>query len=118
MECNITVYIILGCFILLDVISGFSQAVYNKTVDSTIMRHGLWHKAAYVFAMALANLLEYGSTYLDLGFSIALVYPVAAFIVLTEAVSIFENILKLNPDLAESPLFDLFGNNRKRREDD
>ena len=109
---------IVAAFIVLDIASGFSQAVVNKTVDSSILRTGLWHKSAYVFAITLALLCEYASTQLDLGFTTPIAIPVCAYIALTEVVSIVENIGKLNPEILNSKLLDFFSLNRNRRKED
>ena len=42
-------------FILVDIISGYVQALINKNVDSKIMREGLLHK----FLLTLVILLSY-----------------------------------------------------------
>lgn len=95
-------------FIALDLLTGFAQAVANKTVNSTKMRNGLWHKYGFVLTMLLAALIEWVMQYIDLGFTLPLFVPVCVFIMLTEIVSIFENICKLSPDLADSKLAQLF----------
>ena len=95
-------------FIALDLLTGFAQAIANKTVDSTKMRNGLWHKCGFVLAMLLAALTEWAMQYIDLGFTLPLFMPVCMFIILTEIVSIFENICKLSPDLAGSKVAELF----------
>lgn len=109
---------IVAGFIILDIVTGFSQACVNKTVDSTVLRCGLWHKSAYLFAIALAILCEYSTTYLDLGFTAPVTIPVSAYIALTEIVSIIENLGKLNPELAQSKLLDFFSLNKNRRASD
>lgn len=95
-------------FICLDVIIGFSQAVANRNVSSEKLRQGLGHKLAFIFAVSLAYLVEFGSTYLDLGFTVPVVVPVCAYICLTETVSCLENICKLNPELRDSRFMGLF----------
>ena len=112
------VFAIVAGFIILDVVSGFSQACVNKTVDSSIMRQGLWHKSAYVLTIFVALLCEYSTIYMDLGFTVPLTVPVCIFICTTELVSILENIARINPDIAGSKLFDYFSQNRNRRRDD
>lgn len=106
MDWNITVFALV--FIAMDLLTGLAQAVANKRVDSTKMRDGLWHKCGYVFTMILAALIEWTMQYIDLGFTLPLFVPVCVFIMLTEIVSIFENICKLSPDLAGSKLAQLF----------
>ena len=118
MELDYHLFAIVGVFIALDVISGFAQACANHTVDSSIMRRGLWHKSAYVLAIMLAVLCEYSAIYIDLGFTLPIIAPVCGFISATEMVSILENLGKLNPEIAKSKLLDFFSMNRNRREDD
>lgn len=95
-------------FIAMDLLTGFAQAVANKTVSSTKMRDGLWHKCGFVLTMLLAALIEWAMQYIDLGFTLPLFVPVCTFIMITEIVSIFENICKLSPELAGSKLAQLF----------
>ena len=95
-------------FIALDLLTGFAQAVANKMMNSTKMRDGLWHKCGFVLVMLLAALIEWAMRYIDLGFTLPLFVPVCVFIMLTEIVSIFENICKLSPELASSKLAQLF----------
>lgn len=95
-------------FISLDLLTGLAQAVANKTVSSTKMRDGLWHKCGFVLTMLLAALIEWAMQYIDLGFTLPLFVPVCMFIMLTEIVSIFENICELSPELADSKLARLF----------
>ena len=101
------ILIIVGVAIALDVITGISQAAYNNCLSSVKMRNGVYHKLSYVFAIALAGLIEYASAYIELGFDLPLVIPVVIYIVLTEVISIFENICLINPELKNSPLFKL-----------
>lgn len=95
-------------FIAMDLLTGFAQAVANKTVSSTKMRAGLWHKCGFVLTMLLAALIEWAMQYIDLGFTLPLFVPVCVFIMLTEIVSIFENICELSPELADSKLAKIF----------
>lgn len=115
---QIPIYIILCASIGLDILSGLSQAILNKTLDSKVLRAGMFHKLSYFFAIALTLLLEWACKYLDLGFSIELFIPLAAYIVITEAISILENITKLNPELKNSPLFQLLSSTQNRRSTD
>lgn len=118
MQLDYHLFVIVGAFIVLDVISGFAQACVNHTVDSSVMRRGLWHKAAYVLAIMLAILCEYSAAYIDLGFALPIVAPVCGFISATELVSILENLGRINPEIAQSKLLEFFSMNKNRREDD
>ena len=112
------IYAIAGIAIVLDIASGISQAVCNKTLQSDKMRQGVYHKLSYVFAVGLAALLEYGTIYLELGFEAPIVLPVIIYIVLTEAVSILENLTRINPELINSPIFKLLSTAQNRRDED
>lgn len=118
MQLDYHIFAIVAAFIVLDVISGFSQACVNHTVDSSVMRRGLWHKAAYILAIALAIVCEYSTGYLDLGFTMPIIAPTCGFISATEIVSIIENLGKLNPEIGNSKLLDFFSLNKNRREND
>lgn len=102
------VMVVTIAFILLDLTSGFAQAIKNKRLNSSKMRDGLWHKAGFIGVIVLAYLCECAVMYIDLGFSAPLVAPTCTFICLTELVSVFENLCKLSPELANSKLAQLF----------
>lgn len=107
------ILIVVLVFIVLDVITGIMQAVMNKSLDSTVMRDGLFHKSAFLFAIAFAYACEYGMGYLDLGFEMPIVAAVCVYICMTETVSILENLGKLNPELANSKFMQLFASNKE-----
>lgn len=96
--------------IILDIASGWSAAIATKSIDSSKMRSGLWHKLAYVFAIALAGILEWSFVeyHVNFGVDIPLLVPVCLYIGVTEISSIIENIAIINPDLVGSPVFSLF----------
>lgn len=99
---------IVCAFVVMDLVTGVMQAVANKTLDSSKMRAGLWHKCGFIMAIILAALVEWSMQFIDLGFTLPLFAPVCAFITLTEIVSIFENVCQLSPELANSRLAQLF----------
>lgn len=99
---------IVTAFVVMDLVSGMMQAIANKALDSSKMRAGLWHKCGFIMAVILAALVEWSMQFIDLGFTLPLFVPVCVFIILTEIVSIFENVCKLSPELANSKLAQLF----------
>lgn len=99
---------IVAAFVAMDLITGVMQAIANKTLDSTKMRAGLWHKCGFIMAVILAELIEWAMQFIYLGFTLPLFVPVCVFIILTEVVSIFENVCQLSPELANSKLAQLF----------
>ena len=118
MHVDYHIYLVTALFILMDVVTGTTQAAKNKTLSSQKMREGIYHKLGYVIIVVTAALLEYAVTYLELGFNTPLIIPTCAMIVLTESISILENAERINPELTEAPLFSLLSNNKKRRSDD
>ncbi len=96
-------------FVALDVLTGYAQAIATKTIDSTKMRTGFWHKLAIILALLLAALLDVAANGgLELGFSVPLFNSACIYVVLMEVTSIIENIKAMNPELAGSKLMQLF----------
>lgn len=105
--------VIVAAFVAMDLATGVMQAAANKTLDSTKMRTGLWHKCGFIMAVILAALVEWSMQFIDLGFTLPLFVPTCVFIILTEIVSIFENVCQLSPELANSKLAQLFNTDVK-----
>lgn len=99
---------------VLDIISGLAGAAKESVIQSGKMREGLWHKAGYFGLIALAAAYEVATVWInfevaELGIGmtapeIPAVTAVCAFVVLTEVVSIVENLCVLNPDIAKLPV--------------
>lgn len=106
---NTTLIIIAICagFMVFDIISGLLQAIANKTYASSKMRVGLWHKISFILIIALAFGLEFAQGFIDLGFTVPLVVPVCAYIIMNEIGSIIENLALLNPKLVPAKLREL-----------
>ena len=101
--------IIVLAFIALDIICGIVKGAKAKSLNSTVMREGLYHKIGFILAVVLAAGIEYAMKVFDLGFALPLFVPVCVFIVLTEIVSILENLKEINPELASDTFMRLFG---------
>lgn len=94
--------------IILDLLSGFLAAIHQKNVNSTKLRDGLWHKSGFIGLIVLAYIVEYAAQKADLGFDVPTVLAVCIYIIVTECVSIFENLCILNPKIVNSPLGSIF----------
>lgn len=105
---EIAALVITCVLIVMDYLTGLAKSVVNKDIDSTKMRDGLWHKATYVAVIVLAEIIEHGQEAVDLGFTVPLIVPTCVYIVLTETASILENLSQINPELANSPVMQLF----------
>lgn len=96
--------------IVLDLIFGFIGAIKEKNVQSEKLRQGLWHKSGFIGLIALGYIIEIASTRIELGFEIPTVIGICVYIIVTEIISIFENLCILNPNLINSPLGSIFHN--------
>ncbi len=110
------IIIVAAIMMVLDVVFGFAGAVCQKDIQSEKLRNGLWHKAGFVGLIVLAYVIEYTAQYADLGFDVPTVLAVCIYVIVTEIVSVFENLCVLNPHLVESPLGALFSQTPKVEE--
>ncbi len=96
-----------------DYITGVAKAIAAHDINSEKMRTGLWHKATYIFAVSLGVLIDFAQQqHIDLGFSVPIATAACIWISLTEITSILENLVEINPELADSPVLDLFHTNK------
>lgn len=104
-------------FIIIDYVSGVIKGISTKSLDSSIMRKGLWHKVGYILIITLAIVCEWAMNYIDLGFDVPLVVPICVYVCITEIASTLENIAIINPDLGNVPPFSSFVKGGKKWED-
>ena len=105
--------ILVFILIVLDVISGLVSAFMKKTIDSSVMRRGLLHKASYVLVILLSGTLEWavsvGGPALGVGLDLPIVVPTCIYLGLTEISSIGENLSQIDPSLRSAPVFSVLG---------
>ena len=105
--------ILVFILIVLDVVSGIAAAFMKKTIDSSVMRRGLWHKASYLLVILLAVALEWavsvGGPALGIGLDLPIVVPTCIYLGLTEISSIGENLSQIDPSLRSAPVFSVLG---------
>lgn len=95
-------------FNFLDFATGLIQGFKSKSISSTKLRDGLFKKIGFILCYVLAFIID-NYCYLigfNLGFDTLPV--IISYAVLTEIVSIIENICEINPDLSVKKLLDLF----------
>lgn len=102
--------------ILIDYISGVVNAIMHGELSSKKMRQGLGHKSAYLAIICVALIVEYGSDYINLGIGLPVFIPVCVGICLIEITSIMENCVKINPDLKDSNILNIFNIDRKEND--
>lgn len=82
-------------FSLLDIVTGYIQALINKNVDSQKMRNGLLHKFLIVIILVSSFIIQFA-------FNINYISSfVCVYIVLMEISSIIENMKKAGIDLGK-----------------
>lgn len=92
------IYISLA-FMLIDVLTGVLKAVKNRELNSTKAREGIYKKASFILFIAFGYLAELAMNYVDLGFSFPAGGTVCLLVILTEAISVLENLGNINPEL-------------------
>lgn len=105
--------ILVFILIIIDVVSGLAAAFMKKTIDSSVMRRGLLHKASYILVILLAGALEWavsvGGPALGVGLDLPIMVPTCLYLGLTEISSIGENLAQIDPSLRSAPVFSVLG---------
>lgn len=109
MQLDVTAFAFAMVFIALDIVTGYAQALANKSLSSVKMRTGLWHKLALVFAIIVAGLADVAvAAEVGLGFQMPIFEAACIYACLMELTSILENLKLMNPELANTKLMSLF----------
>ena len=103
--------------VLIDYVTGVVNAIMHGELSSEKMRQGLGHKFAYLAIICVALIVEYGSGYINLGIELPVFMPVCAGICLIEITSITENCAKINPELNNSNILNIFKIDKKENND-
>ena len=94
---------------VMDIVTGFAGSIITRTFKSSKMREGLGHKFLVLCIMAVAVMLEVAGQHVaGLPFEGVALVPVSIYVIVMEVGSIFENIVKAYPALADTPLIKLF----------
>lgn len=101
-------YVITGCFILFDLITGLIKAFKENNFESSIMRQGLFHKCGSLLCVVFGFGVDKAQEVMDLGVSIPVASAICAYITLMEIGSIIENISIINPDIVPKKLKSFF----------
>lgn len=103
-------FILVLALVVIDYVTGIIGSVVTKSFSSTIMRTGLWHKLAYLVAIIVGLVLERLSAHYELGFVFAgtITTMIVIWIIITEVGSIMENLVKINPNLANNTFMRIF----------
>lgn len=102
---GVSVALIFNAF---DLASGIAVAVKEKDLQSSKLRDGIFKKAGFLMCYALAILIDRQGSYIGLKLEVKILPIVVSYVVLTEIVSIIENISRLNPELLPDKLLEMF----------
>ena len=94
-------------FMVADVLTGLVKAWRAHDVKSSAMREGLYHKIGYIGVIFLAQGIEVAADKVPgITINMPITAGICAFIILSETVSILENLAAINP--AIRTVFDRF----------
>ena len=95
---NLHVIGITCIFMVLDIITGFVKAWKDNDVHSKALRAGLVHKASFLLVIVLAQAVELAADEIpQIQLDVPIVAAICAYIILTEVVSVLENLKSMNP---------------------
>lgn len=105
--------IVAATLMALDVLWGVVAALIRHDFQSAKMREGLGHKATLVVVVVLAVIVQGASGHIaELGFTVPLIVPACAYIIVMEVASVLETACDTYPSLADTPLMSIFDTDR------
>ena len=96
-----TEVVLVVIFMMVDVLTGVLKALKNKELSSTKAREGIYKKASFILFVAFGYLADFAMDYVDMGFKFPAAVTISTLIILTEAISVLENLGSINPDLVK-----------------
>ena len=96
--------------IVLDVLTGFIKAMFNKQIDSSIIREGGKHKISELLIIIFSFYVKEGIIYLNVEIPFNPVMLVCGYITVMECISIIENIGTMNSKCIPPKLSEFFKN--------
>lgn len=98
-------------FITTDYVTGVAKAIMQDNLSSKKMREGLGHKFAYVILVLVSWFIDEINLHVDLELPVSVFVCTVGGICLIELTSILENIVAINPELADAPFMQIFAQN-------
>lgn len=95
-------------FILLDMVTGVLKAFKEHTFTSRKMKEGFFSKIAFILIMLLAILIDVANYMFSLGFLTPIAIALPTILIFIEIGSIYENLCKINSQLANLKIAKLF----------
>lgn len=88
-------------FMVIDVFTGVLKAIKNKELNSTKAREGIYKKASFILFIAFGYLADYAMDYVNMGFNLPAAVTICTLVIITEAISVLENLGQINPDMVK-----------------
>lgn len=88
-------------FMAIDIFTGVLKAVKNKELNSTKAREGIYKKASFILFIAFGYLANYAMVYVNIDFNFPAGATICTLVIVTEAISVLENLGQINPDLVK-----------------
>lgn len=88
-------------FMAIDVFTGVLKSVKNKELNSTKAREGIYKKASFILFISFGYLADYTMDYVNIGFDFPAAVTICTLVIVTEAISVLENLGNINPDLVK-----------------
>lgn len=108
-EKTLVLLILVLIMILLDIVVGVTLSFMKKSFSTEKMREGIYHKASLLMILLLGWLCDTAMIHVpELGLPQLIMFGCEVIIFLMELASILENLVKMNPDLADNPLLKYF----------
>ena len=105
-------------FHLIDFITGFIKAVKLKQVSSSKMRDGMFKKVGFILCYIIAVVIDQYGYIVGFSLDFSILPVIIAYAIVTELISILENISKINPDLKITKLWEIFQIKGEPKNDD
>ena len=100
--CSVPVEVKLAlAFMVIDVFTGVLKAVKNKELNSTKAREGIYKKASFILFIAFGYLADYAMDYVNMGFNLPAAATICTLVIVTEAISVLENLGQISPGLVK-----------------
>lgn len=105
-------------FNVTDYVTGFIGALKTKSVNSTKLRDGLFKKVGFILCYFLGFMVDTNGWRVGINLDFNVLPFIIAYVVVTEIVSIVENIAVINPDILPDKILKLLHISKEESENE
>lgn len=95
-------------FNALDLFTGFVSALYNKNIMSSKLRDGVFKKVGFILCYIVGFMVDTEGQLIGLNLGVKILPTIILGAVLTEIVSLIENIAKINSNAIPDKIKEIF----------